>query len=146
MLAPGGAADEIGSTLSQMPKIRITTIPETTSGITTADRPTTLSTRSSGLPTLSAATTPPMIPSGTTRMKATAASLSELPSALVSRGPIAAWYWYELPGLPVTKLVIHVQYCSITGLSVPSWCDSDLTAEGAASGPRIARAGSPGRI
>ena len=32
----------------------------------------------------------------------------------------------------------------MTDLSVPSWWASALTADGAASGPRIARAGSPG--
>ena len=46
MLAPGGVVAWIGSTLSQIPKTRMSTIPETISGMTVADRPTTLMMRS----------------------------------------------------------------------------------------------------
>ena len=80
----------IGSTLSQIPKTRMRTIPDTTSGMTVAVRPTTLMMRSRGLPTLSAATTPPRMPSGTTMMNARIASFSELTSALPRIGPIGA--------------------------------------------------------
>src|SRR6185437_14364269 len=41
---------------------------------------------------------------------------------------------------------IHVKYCEISGLSVPSWWESVLTEDCWANGPRMARAGSPGRI
>ena len=88
--------------------------------MTVADRPNTLMMRSSGLPTLSAATTPPRMPSGTTSTKASAASFSELTECLAEQGPTGDWYWYDVPKLPVTKWPIHVPYWEISGLSVPS--------------------------
>src|ERR1700741_4537713 len=39
---------------------------------------------------------------------------------------------------------IQVVYCWMSGLSVPNWWSSACTADGAASGPRIERAGYPG--
>src|ERR1022692_3730873 len=58
----------------------MSTIPDTNSGTVAAERPVTEMTRSGTRPTLSAAKTPPMMPSGTTMMKASPPSLAELTS------------------------------------------------------------------
>src|SRR5947209_872647 len=144
MLAPGGVEAWIGRTLSQIPNTRITTIPDTTSGMTVAERPTTLIVRSMRLPTFSADNTPPAMPSGTTTTNARAASLSELTSALPRMGPIGTCWAYDVPRLPVSTFPIQVRYCEISDLSVPSLWASSFTEDCWANGPRMARAGSPG--
>ena len=138
---PVGAVAETGSHPSAIANTTISTIPDTNSGTVSIDWPTMLIVRSIGLPAFSAATTPPMIPSGTTMTNAKIASFSERPSALVRIGPIGAWYWYDVPG----KWLIQCQYWVRIGLSTPSWWSSAWTALGAASGPRIERPGSLGR-
>ena len=54
--------------------------------------------------------TPPRMPSGTTMMKATAASFSECPSAVNTNGRTGNWNWYEVPMLPRKKPDAQVQY------------------------------------
>ena len=81
-----------GSHPSSTANTTSSTIPDTNSGTVSIDCPTMLIVRSVGLPALSADTTPPMIPSGTTITNAKIASFSERPSALVRIGPIGAWY------------------------------------------------------
>src|SRR5947209_3904560 len=138
---PVGAVAVTGSQPSSTAKITISTIPETNSGTVSMDCPTMLMVRSTGLPTLSAETIPPMMPSGTTITNANSASLSDRPRAAVRIGPIGAWNWVEVPG----KFVIQFQYWVSSGLSTPSWWSSAWTALGAASGPSTDRPGSLGR-
>ena len=65
-------------------------IPDTNSGTTVPDRPTTVIVRSIGRPTCRAEITPPTMLSGTTRANATAASFIELSSASWTNGRIGS--------------------------------------------------------
>ena len=69
-----------------MPNTRISTIPDTNSGTTVAERPMSTMARSMTRPRFSAATMPPRIPSGTTSTKATPPSFREFTSAALTKG------------------------------------------------------------
>src|SRR6185312_11538478 len=142
--APAPAEAVTGSAFRYTPKMTMTTMPDTNSGTVVAESPATEMTRSAPRPTLSAAMTPPAMPSGTTITNASAASLIELNSADWMNGQTGARYWYDSPKLPCTIPLIHVQYWVTSGRSTPSWWSRACTALGLAKGPRMARAGSPG--
>ena len=118
--APAPADADTGSHLSETAKMMITTIPDTNSGTVAADSPSTEMIRSVARPYLSAASTPPRIPSGTTITKASAASLTEFTSAAWTYGSTADRYWYDWPMLPCSRPVIQVQYWVSSGRSTPS--------------------------
>ncbi len=82
-----------GSTLSPIANTTMSTTPDTNSGTVDRDSPVTLMTRSTARPRLTAATTPPRMLSGTTITNATAASLSERPSAGKRKELTGAWNW-----------------------------------------------------
>ena len=81
MLAPAGACAVTGRTSSQRAKMTMRSTAQTNSGTTVAERPPTEMKRSRKRPSFNAATTPPRIASGTTRRKASKASLAEFWSA-----------------------------------------------------------------
>ncbi len=82
-----------GRTFSPIANTTISTIPETNSGTVDSDRPVTLMVRSTARPRFMAATTPPMMLSGTTSTKATAASLSDRTRAGPRNELTGAWNW-----------------------------------------------------
>ena len=65
-------------------------MPETNSGSTVDDKPKMVMMRSMGLPTWSAAQTPPKMLKGTTSTKATIASFSEFLIASTTK-PVTGW-------------------------------------------------------
>src|SRR6266516_2700798 len=141
---PSGAWAVTGSSRSFTANTRITTMLQTNSGTTVADRPPTVTSRSSGRPSASPATTPPRTPSGTTSTNATSASFSELSSAGPSSDDTGTRNESDSPSRPRAALDSQCQYCSGIGWSVPSSWFSALTAPGAANGPRMRRPTSPG--
>src|SRR5579859_2107951 len=84
---PLGAVAVTGSTFSDTPNTTISTIPDTNSGTVASVSPDIEMTRSTQRPANMAAITPPRIESGTTMMNASAASLSELTSAVPRKPP-----------------------------------------------------------
>ncbi len=86
------------------------TIAVTNSGIAVNETPVIVITRSVRLPRRSPAIVPPMMLSGTTITKATAASLSELVNDGPRRLETATLYWSEVPRSPWTKWLIQSQY------------------------------------
>ena len=75
-----------GSHFSVTPNTTISTMPDTNSGTLDSESPVTEIVRSMPRPAYRAAITPPMMPSGTTTTKASAASLTELISAALMNG------------------------------------------------------------
>ena len=82
----------MGSQRSHTPNTRISTIDETNSGITVADKPAMLMVRSSQRPACMADHTPPAMPSGTTTINASRPSLAECARASAINGATGSRY------------------------------------------------------
>jgi hypothetical protein len=93
---------------------------------------------------LNAAHAPIAIDSGIDSTAASATSTAEFTSLGASRVLTGSWASSDLPRLPCSRPVTHVQYCSITGWSRCSWRRRAARLAGVADRPRMARAGSPG--
>src|SRR6266568_3569580 len=144
-LDPGGTVLMAGRTWKTVVANRMTsTRPTTNSGSAARTSSRLELVVSKAFSRLSAAHAPIAIDTGIDSTAAIATSTAEFTSLGDSRVLTGSWAASDLPRLPCSRPVTHVQYCSITGWSRCSWRRRAARLAGVASRPRMARAGSPG--
>ena len=137
---------ETGNARIATPNTRISTTAQTNSGITAAESPPTVNTRSTFLPLFIAAAMPPKMLMGAIKINATIANCADLPAAGPKISPTGCSYCNEVPRSPVTTPPIHRPYCTTSGLSKPFSLFQISKASTVASLPRVCLAISPGKI